>query len=182
MRFLACAVLLPCAVLLAGCTPDLNWREVGLAPTPLRALLPCKPDEGERPATLAGQTLRVHMQGCKAAGATFTLAWVEVAEPAQLGAILGAWQDASLERMGLVPGPDAPAGQAFVPAGALSLPQSVRLQATGRRPDDQALVTVQAAWFASARGDKTYVYQAAMYSPRTDQATAENFLAGLHVP
>jgi hypothetical protein len=58
----------------------------------------------------------------------------------------------------------------------------VRLQATGRRPDDQALVTVQAAWFASARGDKTYVYQAAMYSPRTDQATAENFLAGLHVP
>jgi len=182
MRLPAACAPLSCAVLLAACTPDLNWREVPLPPTPLQALLPCKPDEGERPVLLAGQSLRMHMVGCDAAGATFTLAWVEVGEPAQLGAVLGAWQDASLARMGLVPGPDAPAGQSFAPVGAISLPQSVRLTASGRRPDDRGAVTVQAAWFASTRGGKAYAYQAAMYSPRPELATAENFLAGLHVP
>ncbi|XAH24162.1 hypothetical protein AAFF27_02945 [Xylophilus sp. GW821-FHT01B05] len=182
MRLPVCAALLTCAVSLAGCTPDLNWREVQLPPTPLQALLPCKPDDGERPVMLAGQALRMHMLGCDAAGATFTLAWVELTEPEQLGAVLGAWQDASLARMGLLPGPDAPAGQSFAPIGAISLPQSVRLAATGRRPDDRGAVTVQAAWFASTRGGRAYAYQAAMYSSRAELATAENFLAGLRVP
>ncbi|WP_198970259.1 hypothetical protein [Xylophilus sp. ASV27] len=182
MRLPAASAALFCAALLAACTPDLNWREVQLPPTPLQALLPCKPDEGERPVLLAGLSVRMHMLGCDAAGATFTVAWVEVAEPAQLGAVLGAWQDASLARMGLVSGPDAPAGRAFVPAGAIALPQSVRLAATGRRPDEGGAVSVQAAWFASTRAGKAYAYQAAMYSPRVEPATAENFLAGLHVP
>ena len=51
---------------LTACSPSLNWREVRASQGELKAMLPCKPDQGNRKQTLAGLELDVHMTGCKA--------------------------------------------------------------------------------------------------------------------
>jgi hypothetical protein len=69
---------------LAACTPAFNWRDVAFESAPVAALLPCKPDRGERTVPLAGAPRQMVMAGCEAGGATFTVAVVNVAEPAKV--------------------------------------------------------------------------------------------------
>ncbi len=169
------------AGLLAGCSPTLNWREVRLAPTRLQALMPCKPEEAAREVPLDGRTVTLHLAGCDADGATFVIGWTAVDPPGQLGSTLGAWQDAALQQAGLTAGPDAPAGRPFVPPGGTAVAQSVRIAATGRRPDGAAL-PLQAAWFAATGGSTPHALHAAVYgTPKTAEA-AETFFAGLRLP
>ena len=175
------AMVLAALACTAACTPALNWREVRMPPTRLQALLPCKPDEGTRTVTLAGQALEMRMIGCEAQGATYTLAWVALQEPGRAGAVLGAWQDATLQRIGIAAGPDAPAGTAFVPQGALALPQAVQWRAEGRSPEGGA-VTVQAAWFAGTGGAGVQAFQAAVYSPTPVPEGAAAFFDGIRLP
>jgi hypothetical protein len=67
------------SLLLAACSPTLNWREVQLDTAGVQALLPCKPDHAVREVQLAGATHSMEMLGCEAAGATFTVAVLQVA-------------------------------------------------------------------------------------------------------
>jgi len=62
-----------------GCSPALNWREVQLDTAGVQALLPCKPDHAVREVQLAGGVRSMEMLGCEAAGATFTVAVLQVA-------------------------------------------------------------------------------------------------------
>ncbi len=73
--------------MVAACTPAFNWRYVGFDGTPVAALLPCKPDRGERTVTLAGAPRQMVMAGCEAGGATFTVAVVNAQDLAQVGAV-----------------------------------------------------------------------------------------------
>ena len=181
LRPVSLAMLIAALACAAACTPALNWREVRMPPTRLQALLPCKPDEGTRTVTLAGQATEMHMVGCEAQGATYTLAWVAVPEPGRAGAVLGAWQDATLQRVGIASGPDAPAGTAFVPQGALALPQAVQWRAEGRAPEGGPVV-VQAAWFVATGGTGVQAFQAAVYSPAPVPEGAAAFFDGLRLP
>ncbi len=70
-----------------ACTPAFNWRDVGFDATPVGALLPCKPDRGERTVALAGAPRQMVMAGCEAGGATFTVAVVNAQDVAQVGAV-----------------------------------------------------------------------------------------------
>jgi hypothetical protein len=67
-----------------ACTPAFNWREVAFAGLPVVALLPCKPDRGERSVQLAGAPRPVVMAGCKAGEAMFTVAVVRVDDSGQV--------------------------------------------------------------------------------------------------
>jgi hypothetical protein len=78
--------------LLAACTPTFNWRDVSMTQAGATALLPCKPDHGERPVQLAGQTVQMSMAGCEAGGAMFTVALVQVPQAAQLGLVAAEWK------------------------------------------------------------------------------------------
>ena len=149
------------AAAVAACTPALNWREFSMPPSRLLALMPCKPDEAMRSVPLDGRAVDMHLAGCDAGGATFVVGWLAVA-PGQIGTVLGAWQDATLTQAGIAAGPDAPAGRAFVPAGAVVVPQSVRLSAQGRHPDGKPLA-LQAAWFAAGGGTAPQALFAAVY-------------------
>jgi hypothetical protein len=62
-----------------ACTPAFNWREVAFDGLPVVALLPCKPDRGER--SVARQMV---MAGCKAGEAMFTVAVVRVDDSGQV--------------------------------------------------------------------------------------------------
>jgi hypothetical protein len=75
------------AWVLTACTPAFNWRDVAFDSAPVAALLPCKPDRGERMVPLAGAPRQMVMAGCEAGGATFTVAVVNVTEPAKVDAV-----------------------------------------------------------------------------------------------
>ncbi len=167
--------------LLTACSPALDWRELQPAPpSALHALMPCKPDNAVRTVPLgAAGNVEMHLSGCDAAGATFVLGWATV-PAANLGAALGAWQDATLARAGIAAGPDGPVGRAFVPPGAVALPQAMRIEAVGKAPDGSAL-PLQAAWFATVSGAAPQVFFAAVYGqPRSGGAPA-TFFGGLRL-
>lgn len=64
--------------------------------------------------------------------------------------------------------------EAFLPAGAIALPESAQVVASGRRVDGSA-VESHAAYFA--RGP--YVFQAVIYADRLDPQWADTLFAGL---
>ncbi len=80
-------IVLWAASLTLACTPAFNWRDVAFESSPVAALLPCKPDRGERMVPLAGAPRQMVMAGCEAGGATFTVAVVNVAEPAKVDTV-----------------------------------------------------------------------------------------------
>ena len=88
------------ALLLAGCSPALNWRTVPLPEAGLTITLPCKPDQATRTVELAGAPVALAMVGCDADGATFAVSHAALADPAQVGTALTHWRAAVLARLG----------------------------------------------------------------------------------
>ncbi len=76
-------IVIGLALTALACTPAFNWRDVVFEGLPVAALLPCKPDRGERTVPLAGAPRQMVMAGCEAGGATFTVAVVNVGSAAQ---------------------------------------------------------------------------------------------------
>jgi hypothetical protein len=156
---------------LAACTPTFNWREVGVEATPLKALLPCKPDQLERRLEFApGRELVVHALGCETGHATFAVLYTDLQQPSELGEALARWKSANMAASKAT----VRAETAFQPAGALGLPQSVQVHAEGQRVDG-SVVQSQAAYFA--RG--TQAFQAVIYAQRITTEMSEPFFAGL---
>lgn len=171
------------ALLLAlfGCSPAFNWRTVRLEGPGVEVLLPCKPDQGSRNVPLAGQSLELSMVGCDAGGATFAVAWAALPEGALPGEALAHWTAATLANMRAAPSPSPSAAGgsvAFVPPGALPMPQALRMQATGQRAGG-APVSADAAWFVRRVGATTYVLDAVVYADKPDRALADTFFAGI---
>ena len=163
---------------LAGCQPALNWREARSDAHPLVALLPCKPDKGTREVPMGGSPVPLDMLGCDAAGATFALSHVRLADPAQAGPVLAGWRAAVLSNMRAA---GAAQETPFTLSGALALPQSVRIGALGQRADGQA-VAAEAVWFARAGPGGVDVFHAVVYATRQDaalMAAADTFFGGL---
>jgi hypothetical protein len=86
-------VFMVMTVSLLACTPTFNWRDVSFEQAPAGALLPCKPDRGSRQVQLAGKPLMMHMAGCEAGGAMFTVALVELDDAQHSAAVLNALKE-----------------------------------------------------------------------------------------
>lgn len=163
---------LAAALALAACTPTFNWREVRAESAPLKAVLPCKPDKGARTVPMAGRQVELKVLGCDTGGATFAILVGDIVDPLRAGAVLAQWKAATLANMRA----DGASAQErpFLPAGAMALPQSVRVTASGQRGDGSR-VESQAAYFA--RGSQ--VVQAVIYADRVPSEAADAFFAGL---
>jgi len=157
-------------LLLGGCSPAFNWRDVRIDDGALVGLLPCKPDTGERTLPLAGAPVLVHMQGCEAEGMMFTMAAARIPAAGNVSAALEAWKAALMANVRAADTQD----RSFIPTGATPLPTSVQARFAGRRADGAPIV-VQAAFFA--RGDR--VYQAAIFSDKPAGDVAETFFGSL---
>jgi len=83
--------LLSC-VLVAGCMPSLNWREVVPEGAHARLHLPCKPELHQRPAST--QQPEMGLAQCEAAGLSFSLSWAQVPEPRMVSPALQAMRQA----------------------------------------------------------------------------------------
>jgi glucan biosynthesis protein len=167
-------------LLLAGCSPALNWRTVPLPEAGLTITLPCKPDQATRTVELAGAPVALAMVGCDADGATFAVSHAALADPAQVGTALTHWRAAVLARLGPQAATSA-ADTPYTPRGALPLPQSLRTVAQGQRADGSA-VTAQAVWFARAAGPEVRLFHAVVYSQKPRLEVADQFFAGLALP
>lgn len=156
---------------LAACSPALNWRTVRSDAHPLQMLLPCKPDKATRDVPMAGATVALDMQGCDAAGATFAVSHVRLADATQAGAALAGWQAATLANLRAA----NPATQAFgIPDGQLGVRWAVQGQRADGRP-----VSAQAVWFARIRPQGIDLFNAVVLADKADTAVADTFFTGL---
>ena len=164
-------------LLLAGCSPALNWRSLPLPDAGISITLPCKPEQAARTVELAGVPVELVMVGCEADGATFAVSHAVLADPALAGAALTHWRTAVLANLGAGAGATA-VDASYAPAGTLALSQSVRTVAQGQRPDGSA-VAAQAVWFARTAGAQMHLYHAVVYTNKPRPDVADQFFAGL---
>lgn len=157
---------------LAACNPTFNWREVRVESAPLKAMLPCKPDKGARTVPMAGRPVELKLLTCDTGGATFAILVGDIVDPLRAGEVLAQWQAATLANLRATGA--SVRQQPFLPAGAMALPQSLRVAAAGQRADGSA-VESQAAYFA--RGSQ--VVQAVIYAARVTPEAADSFFDGL---
>jgi hypothetical protein len=158
---------------LGACSPALNWREVGIKDTDLVAMLPCKPDVGERLVPLGGKEVALHMTGCDADGATFAVAHARLAQGPAAPAVLAQWRAATLANMGASSSREEASRLPLLAgvAGATTL-----WSARGQRRDGTAVV-MQGVWFA--RGAD--VFHAVVYADDIPATLTEAFFPGLRL-
>ena len=155
---------------MAACGPTFNWRETAITPTPLTALFPCKPEKASRRLVLGGAEVELQMTGCDAGGITFAIGHATVPSLGLAGQALAQWREATEAGM-RAKSSDATALQL---AGALEVPQSVRVKAVGSRPGGGQLV-MQGAWF-TRDGE---VFGAFSYGDSLSPDVADTFFSGL---
>lgn len=164
--------VLSSSILLAGCSPSLNWREVRVGNGELKTLLPCKPDQGSRRQDLAGLELEVRMAGCEAGGALFAVSSAELGDPGRALAVQVQWQASLLGNMQA----GTASTTAFAIKGATAPLEPVQLTAQGVDPGGRK-VMAQGVWFA--RG--TRLYHAVIYAERISTEMSEPFFTGLEL-
>jgi hypothetical protein len=122
------------AAALAACSPALDWREARA--DGVVAMFPCRPHQQERQVSLAGSTVPMRMHACTAAGSNFSLAALDVADPAAVGSTLAALRTQLLANVSGAATDERP----FAVPGATPNPQSLRLHIVGKRPDGSPVV------------------------------------------
>lgn len=160
-------------MLLLGCAPALDWRELRPADSGLSVLFPCKPTTHKRRVSLGPDTVRMELQVCAAGGITWAVAFAELEDPARVGPALTELRTAAADNL------SAAAAQVLLPLkieGATPNPASQRVQFQGRMPDGRA-VTEQVAVFAKG----TRVFQAVAVGDRLDAEAVDNFFGSLRL-
>lgn len=105
------ASLVGVAFMLVACSPKLDWRELQPGDAGLSLMFPCKPAvqsraEPDAPASAAGTAPRaLGLAVCQADELSFSLAWAEVGDPAQLDAALREMRTSLLARLQAKGGP-----------------------------------------------------------------------------
>jgi hypothetical protein len=115
------------ALVLAGCYPELDWRELAWEEGHLKVLLPSKPSRSSREVLLAGQKVSMEMLQSQRPGMAFGVAWSPLPD-GERKAVLDAARDALLrnidgrlvaEREVTVRGTDSP-GREFIGEGVVA--------------------------------------------------------------
>lgn len=190
-------VLAAACLVLAACSPALNWRVARLDGAPVQALLPCKPERAEREVAMLGPdeppaTLR--MMSCDSAGLTFAVSAVRVPEDnANPADLMDRWQRATWASLRQSPGPQSTTATSATsatlptppptpaPPGWIPETQAIRgaqlqrgWQGPGVAHDGRAL---QARFVLAQRAG--WLVQAAVYGPEWPPETSETFFGGL---
>jgi hypothetical protein len=78
LKSLCIGLLLFCLLIMAGCMPTFNWREVRLDEQKIAATFPGKPDSITRTIDLGGTKLPMTMHGVRVKELSYTVAWVKL--------------------------------------------------------------------------------------------------------
>jgi hypothetical protein len=161
----------PAAVLsaLVACSPALNWRQTKPAGAGVGLLFPCRPDRHERTVRLAGVELGMQMHSCEAAGALFSIGFVDVPDLSRVVPVLAEMRAAAVAN---VEG-TATAATLAVP-GATPNQQSALLRIDGHLPDGRRVVEHVAFFVRGAR-----LYQATALGDSLSDDALESFFGSI---
>lgn len=148
-------------VLLAACSPELNWRDVTVGT--LTTMLPCKPDTAQREVHLAGLRAPLTMAGCKAGGALFAVSSLPLDDSKRAENYVAAWRAQTLERMHYQK--VEPWGIAPAPNG-LSVMQALRVAGLDAQGSP---LHARLLWLQS----KQALFHIAVYGPHLDDTSLE---------
>ncbi len=164
----AAATLL--CVTLAGCSPDLNWREVHGSDGAFTVLLPAKPATHTREVDLNGLKVDMNMTGAAVGELSFAVASARLPDAAQRAAALAAMQAAMLRNIGAANHSEKPV---TLKGGA----QAIEVVASGKSARGGKSLQMHARF--AERGDR--VYQAVAVGPQEQLSSeaADTFLASL---
>ena len=158
------------AIVLAACSPALDWREFTPEGSGVVASFPCRPDRHARTVELAGARMRMEMWVCATGGSTFALSFVDVADPARVAITLRELRNVMLSNVhGVSP--------RFAPLQVIGMtpnPQATRMNCAGQLPDGTP-VQAYAAFFAKGRR----AYQATTMGARPESSGIDAFFDGL---
>ncbi len=162
--------LLPLVV--AACTPALNWREWALPSTATVALFPCKATAVARELDLAGQRVTMHLHACDADDAVWAVAHLQLADPAQVAPALQALRLQAARHIGAAAVPV----QAWAVPGATPNVHSGRVTWQGQLPDGRRVAQAQGLFVYG-----TQVFQATAMGAHLDPAALAAFFEGIRV-
>jgi hypothetical protein len=157
---------LAAVLMLAACSPGLDWRELRPQGADARVMFPCKPTTTAHPATPA-EPVTMGLAQCEAAGQNFALSWAEVDDPAQLTAALRQMRESLALKMSATPGEPRPVK---VPG---MTPNVEAQQQTLVGAHQRAQVAV------FTRGQR--VYQALMLGARPNAAAWDTFIGSVQL-
>ncbi len=164
---------LTAVLVLAGCSPTLDWRETRPEGAGVVAMFPCRPDRHARPVVVAGASTRMEMLVCTAGGARFAVSFMDLADPAAVTPALAELRATALANIGGVQRGSEPAQVSGMTANS----QAARLAMSGRLPDGTA-VQEQAAFFVKG----LRIYQASVIGAKLVPEMTDTFFAGLKLP
>jgi hypothetical protein len=159
--------------LLGACSPTLDWRQFTPEDFGVTVVFPCRPDRHARALELAGAKAQMEMLVCSAGDDTFAVSFVDIADPAKVGAALVELRDAALRNVGAAPVSPAP----FNVPGMTPNPEAVRLAFDGRLPDGRTTRERTAFFVKGLR-----LYQASVIGAKPSDEAVETFLTGLKLP
>jgi hypothetical protein len=160
------------ALLLAACSPALDWREVRPDDSGLTVLMPCRPTPQQRRVPLAGNAVTLALHACSADGQTWGLAIADVEDPARVGAALTELRQSAAANVSA----GAAARMPLRVAGATPQPASERVAFEGRLPDGKP-VQAQLAVFAQG----TRVFQVTALGERLPAEAADTFFGSIRL-
>ncbi len=163
------------ALCLAGCSPELNWREVRPQGTALLVLLPCKPSHLSKPLSLAQAQVVFGMEVCDAGGVTWALAHAQINDPGRIGTALVQLREAAKANVEAVQMTSVPVNvPGMTPSG-----DAVRLAMQGSRVDRAGRSPVRQEVVLFAHG--TIVFQATALGERLDEVALDAFFSSLRL-
>ncbi len=154
---------------LAGvaCAPELNWREWRSDEAQLSQMFPCKPVRQQRKVQLAGRELRLVLHVCDAQQVSWSVAHVDVGDPAGMGQALAALTEAAHVNLGAPRTASTP----HTVAGDTPQVAAGRFVLRGQAPDGRSL---QGAVLVFAKG--TVAVQVTALGERLPREAVETFL------
>ena len=155
-----------------ACSPVLDWREVHLEG--LQAMLPCKPDHGERSVQLGTLEVRLQMSGCEAGGALYAISHVRVQGGDQATAVQAAWRSVALANMRASAVQPHPIRLGKLPASGSSALEL--LSAQGTQPDGKP-VQARLVWIVAGND----AYHVAVYGPHLNDEQLETLFTDLRL-
>lgn len=158
------------ALLLAGCAPTLDWREVRPSDSGAVAMFPCKPRAQTRDVVAHGVSLRLTLVACEAGGSTYALSFAQVTDPTQVSPALEALRASSIGNARAEVRSEA----ALNVPGMTPNTHARRLHLAARAADGVGR-EIDAAFFAIG----TRVFQATIVAAAADPAAVEAFFTGL---
>lgn len=171
MRFLLAALA---AFLIAGCSPEYNWREVRSPEQGYRVMLPAKPAEMTRTIRLQALEVPMTMKGARVGETSFTVAVAELPDddPATLQAALAAMRAGMLQNIGGTEREAADVRVRIVDAGGAARGEltGVRISADGRVQDRKV------SMHAGFAGRENLAYQWVVLGAAVDDEQARTFL------